>query len=73
MKHGKGRSYERLLASLAPLEFKIKGKDEAFIEEGDVSEVGVLIDVDEAFMHRCATLIEEVSAVIRSKDSHLWL
>ena len=67
LKHGRGRSYERLLARPGEVEFKVKAPDENFFSEGDVSEVGVLIDVDDGFVRRCAAVIEEASAVIRTK------
>jgi hypothetical protein len=34
--------------------------------------VGVLLDVDDGFVRRCAAVIEEVSAVIRSKE-RAWM
>ncbi len=72
LKHGRGRSYEQLLARSGEVEFKVKPPEENFFSEGDVSEVGVLIDVDDGFVRRCAAVIEEVSAVIRSKEP-VWM
>ncbi|HYU13264.1 MAG TPA: hypothetical protein VEK82_11850 [Stellaceae bacterium] len=72
LKHGSGRSYDQLLAKSANLEFKVKSEGEPFFYEGDVSEVDVLIDVDETFVRRCAGLIEEVSSVIRSNEQ-VWI
>jgi hypothetical protein len=66
LKHGKGRSYTQLLAKSSELDFNIKPEGEAFFEEGDVSEVTVLIDVDEQFVRRCAALIQEVTSIIRA-------
>jgi hypothetical protein len=34
-----------------------------------VSEVSVLIDVDDQFVRRCAALIQEVSVILRSKPT----
>jgi hypothetical protein len=65
LKHGTGRSYRRLLARASKLEFKIKPEGEPFFHEGDVSEVDVLIDVNERFVRRCAVLIREVSSIVR--------
>jgi hypothetical protein len=65
LKHGEGQSYRRLLAKTSKLEFKIKPEGEPFFHEGDVSEVDVLIDVDEQFVRRCAALIQEVSSIVR--------
>jgi hypothetical protein len=67
LKHGRGRSYDQLLARSGEVEFEVKPPKESVVSEGDVSEVGVLIDVDDGFVRRCAAVIEEVSAVIRSR------
>jgi len=69
LKHGYGRSYDRLLTRLDQLEFAVKPKGEEFFFEGDVSEpAGFLIDVDEKFVVRCAELIKEISETISSKE-----
>jgi hypothetical protein len=67
LKHGIGRSYRRLLAKASKLEFKVKPEEEPYFFEGDVSEVGVLIDVDKQFVRRCAALIQEASSIVRLK------
>jgi hypothetical protein len=67
LKHGMGRSYQRLLAKSSELEFKVKPEGEPFFFEGDVSEVSTLIDVDEQFVRRCAALIQEASSIVHSK------
>lgn len=73
LKHGKGRSYEQLLARSASLDFKVKPDDEHFFYEGDVSEVmSLLIDVDDKFVLTCAALIQEAAALIRSVEKN-WL
>jgi hypothetical protein len=69
LKHGKGRSYRQLLAKASKLEFKVKPEGEPFFFEGDVSEVSVLIDVDDRFVMRCAALIQEASAIIRLRTT----
>jgi hypothetical protein len=66
LKHGNGRSYRQILAKSSKLEFTVKPKGEPFFFEGDVSEISVFIDVDEKFVRRCATLIQEASSIIRS-------
>ena len=63
LKHGKGKSYEKLLQRLDRLEFTVRG-DHEVCEEGDVSEVDILVDVDDDFVRRCAELIEQASSVI---------
>lgn len=60
LKHGEGRSYERLLARKMQLTFTVKDRGRAFFEEGDVSEVIRLIDADAAFARQCVTIVEEV-------------
>jgi hypothetical protein len=67
LKHGEGRSYQQLLAKSSELEFRVMPEGEAFFFEGDVSEVSILINVDEKFVRRCAALIQEVSAVVRQQ------
>ena len=65
LKHGKGRSYNTLVAKSSMLPFKIKMPDEDYFDEGDVSEITTLIEVDDEFVLACARLIEEVSEEIR--------
>jgi hypothetical protein len=72
LKHGEGRSYRELLNRLSELDFSVKPKDQAFFSEGDVSEVNVLVDANEAFVRRCASLIEQVAAVLR-KNGNPWI
>lgn len=64
LKHGHGRSYEALLAEGEALPFRLKRPDEHFFFEGDVSEVSMLIQVDDAFVLGCAEIISEVSAAL---------
>jgi hypothetical protein len=63
LKHGYGRSYEKLLHP-ANLPFKIKRPDEAFFDEGDVSEIDTLVQVDNEFVMRCVDVIRDVSRVL---------
>ena len=59
------------MARASTLDFKSERR--RFVrEEGDISEVDILVDADEALVKRCAQLIEETSAIIRSKD-RIWL
>tara|TARA_B110001454_G_scaffold219040_1_gene249474 strand:+ start:5680 stop:6192 length:513 start_codon:yes stop_codon:yes gene_type:complete len=64
LKHGEGRSYDRLLARRASLPFAIKGNGEAFFNEGDISEVGGLVDTRGPFIDHCVGIIDEISGVI---------
>ena len=66
LKHGRGRSYDRLVERCAELPFRVRQPDEAYFCEGDVSEVDTLIRVDDEFVLRCAKVIEEVSEVIKT-------
>lgn len=65
LKHGRGRSYDTLIAKAETLPFKIKLPNESFFFEGDVSEVSMLVEVDDAFVQRCGDVISDVSGVIR--------
>ena len=65
LKHGRGRSYDALVAKAKALPFRIKQPDESFFFEGDVSEVSTLVEVDDAFVQHCGKVISDVSGVIR--------
>jgi len=65
LKHGRGKSYDRLLTKLDRLSFRVRRPDENFFFEGDVSEISALIDVDDGFIEGCAAVIRDVSYVIR--------
>lgn len=67
LKHGEGRSHQELLARADRLEFRVRADGDHFCEEGDVSDVGILVDVDDQFVRRCAELIEQASEAIRSE------
>ncbi|QSV17303.1 hypothetical protein [Photobacterium ganghwense] len=71
LKHGKGRSYEALLKKKEQLPFRVKEYDESFFDEGDVSEIMVLIDVDDDFVRGCAEIINKVSTVINIAHTDL--
>ena len=60
----KGRSYDTLVAKSSTLSFKIKMPGEDYFDEGDVSEISTLIEVNDEFVLDCARLIEEVSEEI---------
>jgi hypothetical protein len=67
LKHGEGRSYVILLSKIELLPFRIKLKDENFFDEGDVSEISTLVEVDDNFVLNCAELIQTVLSQIRKK------
>ena len=64
LKHGRGRSYDALVDKANDLPFRVKLSAEHFFTEGDVSEVSTLIDVDDAFVRRCAAVIREVTVAL---------
>ncbi|KIC64060.1 hypothetical protein [Chryseobacterium taiwanense] len=66
LKHGKGRSYDLLVNKYSSLPFRIKLPNEDFFNEGDVSEVATLIEVDDKFVLNCVKIIEDVSNEIRT-------
>lgn len=65
LKHGRGRSYDALVAKAEALPFRIRLPSESFFFEGDVSEVSTLVEVDDAFVQHCGDVIRDVSGVIR--------
>lgn len=64
LKHGQGRSYDFLLQNKASLSFKIKDKGKFFFNEGDVSEITALIEVDDNFILKCTKTIQQVCEVL---------
>ncbi len=60
LKHGRGKSYNELVERYESLPFNIKLEDESFFNEGDVSEINTLIEVDNNFVLECANLLVEV-------------
>jgi len=65
LKHGRGASYDALIAKAKQLPFRVKMPTESFFFEGDVSEVDTLIEVNDAFVQLCGDMISEVSRAIR--------
>ena len=65
LKHGAGRSHDRLLGRRARLDFAVRALDQPFHEEGDVSEISTLIRADVPFVRNCGRLIAEVTAALR--------
>lgn len=65
LKHGRGRSYDALVAKAEALPFRVRLSDESFFFEGDVSEVSTLVAVNDAFVKCCSDVISDVSRVIR--------
>ena len=65
LKHGRGRSYDELVGKADTLPFKVKARGQDLFFEGDISEADTLVDVDDAFVQRCADVIGEVSTAVR--------
>lgn len=66
LKHGEGRSYDALVSKHEDLQFRIKLKGQNFFDEGDISEINTLIEVNDDFVLNCANLIETVLNEIRN-------
>lgn len=64
LKHGCGRSYDTLIERVKRLPFRVMLPDESFFFEGDVSEVSILVKVDDAFIQHCSDVIKNVSDLI---------
>jgi hypothetical protein len=73
LKHGRGRSYNALVAKAGSLPFKVKQPTQAFFNEGDVSEISTLIEIDDDLIIGCAEIIRDVSAVIHKARPNIWL
>ena len=65
LKHGTGKSHERLIARRTQLDFLVRELDQPFDDEGDVSEVSTLVRADVEFVRKCARLVEDVAAALR--------
>ena len=63
LKHGRGRSYDVLIAKAAALAFRMKRPGE-WCFQGDISEIATL-EVDDAFVHACAAIIREVTEAVQ--------
>lgn len=67
LKHGRGKSYDALLAKDGgTLQPYIKQLNEQFFDEGDVSEISTLINVNDEFIYNCGEVIEQISEIIRN-------
>lgn len=65
LKHGAGRSHDRLLDRSDRLDFRVRALDQPFHDEGDVSEVSTLVRADLAFVRNCGRLVGEVAEALR--------
>jgi hypothetical protein len=65
LKHGAGRSHDRLLARTDRLEFSVRALHQPFHDEGDISEVGTLVRADTEFVRSCGRLVADVAEALR--------
>ena len=65
LKHGRGSSYDALVAKAGQIPFRVKMPTESFFFEGDVGEVDTLIEVNDAFVQLCGDIISEVSQAMQ--------
>lgn len=72
LKHGRGRSHNELMARGDGLPFRVRAEDEGF-NEGDVSELARLVQVDSAFLRHCAETIDLVAELIKKQRPGSWV
>jgi hypothetical protein len=65
LKHGAGRSHDRLLDREARLNFAVRPLDQPFHAEGDISEIGTLVRADALFVRNCGKLVAVVTDALR--------
>lgn len=65
LKHGAGRSHDRLVGRKGRLNFAVRALDQPFHNEGDVSEVSTLVRADTHFVRNCGRLVAEVTDALR--------
>lgn len=71
LKHGEGKSHQSLVTKKGGvLETLIKDNHNQFLNEGDVSEVDVLVDVNNKFVIECIDVITKVTEFIKRNDSN---
>lgn len=74
LKHGKGVSYNALIGKCGgTLTSQVKHPSDHFFDEGDLSEVSTLVDVDEKFIERCVEVIEKVLITIQANRPNNFL
>jgi hypothetical protein len=68
LKHGRGPSYEALVAKASNLPFRIRVTGVDLSTEGSVSDISTLVEVDDNFVIQCANTIEEVYEMLRQRQ-----
>ncbi len=69
LKHGRGQSYDRLVKRAKALPFRVKLPEEHLFNEGNVTEVATLIEVDDEFIRATSTVVAEVLACVEQHKS----
>lgn len=64
LKHGAGRSYDKLRTHEGELPFRIRKPDEDFFDEGDCTEIDTLVLVGDEFVRSCAEIVYQISDLI---------
>jgi len=65
LKHGHGKSFNALIEKeKINNDINVKKSDQDFFDEGDVSEIFTLVDVDNDFIFKCVDIISGVSISI---------
>lgn len=72
LKHGAGRSHDELMVRRDQVPFRVRGNDE-FFNEGDVSALATLVQVDSEFLHYCSETIDLVAALIKKERPTAWV
>lgn len=66
LKHGRGKSYNALIKKEGiSITSKIKTVNQDYFDEGDISEISTLVDIDDNFIYSCADIINRVSELIK--------
>lgn len=74
LKHGKGRSYNILIAKGGgTLKEKLKDFDLEEYEENDIAALTTQIDVNDEFIYKCIDLITEISELIAEAHPDVFL
>jgi len=68
LKHGRGRSYDKLLSRRGSLGFRMHSDDDPLFEEGDLAAGHCLIDVTDDFVMTAAELVRKVAEKVRPNE-----
>lgn len=68
LKHGRGRSYDKLVVRQGTLDFRLHTEDKPLFEEGDIADGHCLIDVTDHFVMAAAEVVREVAEKAKPDD-----